>query len=222
MAHHEEQPTAIESVLELLSEHGLGAMAEAMQTLLNEAMKIERAAFLGAAPGERTEERAGYANGFKDKGLRTRVGELALKLAIAEMYVHGVSTRRVTEITRELCGLEVTSTDVSRAAAELDAQLSAWRERALGRCAYLVRDARYEKVRHGGSVIDCAVLVAMGVREEDGKRTLLGVSVSLSEAEVHWRAFLEGLRQRGLQVTKLITSDDRARSALRLQHRRAR
>ena len=241
MAHHEDQPTAIESVLELLSEHGLGAIAEAMQTLLNEAMKLERSEFLRAAPGERTDERTGYANGFKAKALRSRLGELALrvpqvrplpggdplgfypkslerglrseralKLAIAEMYVQGVSTRRVTEITRELCGLEVTSTDVSRAAAELDTQLSAWRERPLGRCPYLVLDARYEKVRHGGSVIDCAVLVAMGVREEDGKRTLLGVSVSLSEAEVHWRAFLEGLRQRGLEVTKLITSDDHA------------
>jgi len=147
MAHHEEQPTAIESVLELLSEHGLGAMAEAMQTLLNEAMKLERSEFLRASPGERTDERAGYANGFKDKTLRSRIGELALrvpqvrplpggaalgfypkslerglrseralKLAIAEMYVQGVSTRRVTEITRDLCGLEVTSTDVSRAA----------------------------------------------------------------------------------------------------------
>ena len=241
MAHHEEQPTAIESVLEVLSEHGLGAMAEAMQTLLNEAMKLERSEFLRAAPGERTDERTAYANGFKAKALRTRVGELALrvpqvralpggeepgfypkslerglrseralKLAIAEMYVQGVSTRRVTEVTRELCGLEVTSAQVSRAAAELDGQLAAWRERPLGRCAYLVLDARYEKVRHGGSVIDCAVLVAMGVREEDGKRTLLGVSVSLSEAEVHWRAFLEGLRQRGLEVTKLITSDDHA------------
>jgi putative transposase len=241
MAHHEEQPTAIESVLEVLAEHGLGAMAEAMQTLLNEAMKLERSEFLRAAPGERSEERTGYANGFKGKTLRTRLGELALrvpqvrplpggeplgfyprslerglrseralKLAIAEMYVQGVSTRRVTEITRELCGLDVTSTDVSRAAAELDAQLAAWRERPLGRCSYLILDARYEKVRHGGSVIDCAVLVAMGVREEDGKRTLLGVSVSLSEAEVHWRTFLEGLRKRGLEVTKLITSDDHA------------
>jgi transposase-like protein len=142
-AHHEEQPTAIESELEVLSEHGLGAMAEAMQTPLNEAMKLERSEFLRAAPGERTDDRAGYANGFKDKALRTRVGELALrvpqvrplpggeplgfypkslerglrseralKLAIAEMYVQGVSTRRVTEITRELCGLDVTSTDV--------------------------------------------------------------------------------------------------------------
>jgi hypothetical protein len=80
MAHHEEQPTAIENVLEVLSEHGLGAMAEAMQTLLNEAMKLERSEFLRAAPGERTDARTGYANGFKDKALRTRVGELALRI----------------------------------------------------------------------------------------------------------------------------------------------
>jgi transposase-like protein len=241
MAHHEEEATPIEHVLEVLTEHGLGAMAEAMQTLMNVAMTLERSEFLRAAPGERSNERIGHANGFKAKTVKSRVGELALrvpqvralpggepvsfypkalerglrseralKLAIAEMYVQGVSTRRVTEVTRELCGLEVTSTQVSRAAAELDAQLSAWRERELGRCAHLVLDARYEKVRHGGSVVDCAVLVAMGVREADGKRMLLGVSVSLSEAEVHWRAFLESLRKRGLEVTELVTSDDHA------------
>ena len=242
MAHHEDQSSsAIDRVLELLSEHGLEAMAGAMQTLMNEAMKLERSAFLGASPGERSAERIGHANGFKDKRVRSRVGELALripqvrplpdgdpvafyprslerglrseralKLAIAEMYVQGVSTRRVTEITRELCGLEVTSAQVSRAAAALDVELSAWRERPLARCAYLLLDARYEKVRHGGAVRDCAVLVAMGVREEDGRRMLLGVSVSLSEAEVHWRSFLESLRKRGLEVTTLITSDDHA------------
>ena len=240
MAHHENEATALEQVLEVLSEHGLGGMAQAMETLLNEAMRLERSAFLGASPGERSSERVGHANGFKDKSLRSRVGTLslripqvrplpggapiafypkslerglrserALKLAIAEMYVQGVSTRRVTEVTRELCGLEVTSTQVSRAAAELDEQLQAWRERPLGRCPYLVLDARYEKVRHGGSVVDCAVLLALGVRQ-DGKRTLLGVSVSLSEAEVHWRSFLESLRKRGLEVTHAITSDDHA------------
>jgi transposase-like protein len=190
VAHHEDEATPIERVLEVLAEHGLGAMAAAMQTLMNEAMKLERSEFLRARPGERTSERIGHANGFKDKTVRSRVGELALKvpqvrplpdgeavsfypralerglrseralkLAIAEMYVQGVSTRRVTEITRELCGLEVTSAQVSRAAAELDAELTAWRERPLGRCRYLVLDARYEKVRHGGAVVDCAVLV---------------------------------------------------------------
>lgn len=241
MAHHEEKATAIEHVLEVLSEHGLEGMAEAMQTLLNEAMKLERSAFLGARPGERSRERIGHANGFKPKTVRSRLGALALqvpqvrplpggepvsfypqalerglrseralKLAIAEMYVQGVSTRKVTEITRELCGLDVTSTQVSRAAAALDEELRAWRERPLPRCRYLVLDARYEKIRHGGSVIDCAVLVALGVREEDGKRMLLGVSVSLSEAEVHWRSFLESLRHRGLAVTTLVTSDDHA------------
>jgi len=242
MAHHDEHSnSAIEQVLGILTDHGLEAMATAMQTLMNEAMKLERSEFLRAAPGERSSERVGHANGFKPKSVRSRVGELALrvpqvrplpggepvsfyprslerglrseralKLAIAEMYVQGVSTRKVTEITRELCGLDVTSSQVSRAAAELDAELSAWRERPLGRCAYLLLDARYEKVRHGGAVRDCAVLVAMGVREEDGKRMLLGVSVSLSEAEVHWRAFLESLQRRGLQVTGLITSDDHA------------
>ncbi len=159
MAHHEEHSSsAIDRVLELLTEHGLEAMATAMQTLMNEAMKLERSEFLGASPGERSAERIGHANGFKDKRVRSRVGELALrvpqvrplpggepvafyprslerglrseralKLAIAEMYVQGVSTRRVTEITRELCGLEVTSAQVSRAAAELDGELSAWR-----------------------------------------------------------------------------------------------
>ena len=242
MAHHdEERSPAIERVLEVLTENGLGAMASAMQTLMNEAMKLERSEFLRASPGERTAERVAHANGFKDKHVRSRVGELllrvpqvrplpggepvsfypralerglgserALKLAIAEMYMQGVSTRRVTEITRELCGLDVTSVQVSRAAAELDGELSAWRERALGRCAYVLLDARYEKVRHGGAVRDCAVLVALGVREEDGKRLLLGVSVSLSEAEAHWRGFLESLQQRGLRVTTLITSDDHA------------
>ena len=91
----------------------------------------------------------------------------------------------MTEITRELCGLEVTSSGVSRAAADLGAQLTAWRERPLGRCPYGVPDARYEKVRHGGAVVGCAALVAMAVRDVDRKRTLLGGSVSLSEAEIH-------------------------------------
>ena len=91
------------------------------------------------------------------------VRERALKLAIAEMSVQGVSTRRVEEITRKLCGLDVTSTEVSRAAADLDELLESWRTRDLGEIPYLLLDARYEKVRHGGRVVSCAVLVAVGV-----------------------------------------------------------
>jgi transposase-like protein len=213
-------------------------MAEAMSLLLNEAMKLERSEFLGADPWERTNKRRGYANGFKDKKIRSRVGELALqipqaraavdgelfyprslerglrseralKLAVAEMYVHGVSTRRVKEITRQLCGLEISSSDVSRAAAQLDEQLEGWRTRTLGETPHLLLDARYEKVRHGGQVISCAVLIAVGV-QADGRRTVLGVSVSLSEAEPHWRDFLASLQERGLHGVKMIVSDDHA------------
>lgn len=236
MPHHGPDRTAFTHVLELLTEHGFDGMANALQILLNEAMEVERAAFLQAEPYERTASRRGFANGFKAKRVATRAGELdlrvpqvrglpegvegfyphalergvrserALKLAIAEMYVQGVSTRRVAEITRELCGVDVSSAQVSRASAALDEELAAWRNRALGRCEYLVLDARYEKVRHGGSVVSCAVLSAIGIGE-DGKRSILGVSVKLSEAEVHWRDFLGELHDRGLHGMKLVASD---------------
>jgi transposase-like protein len=237
MPHHESNPTALVEVLELLTEQGFDGLSNAMQILLNEAMKLERAEFIGAAPHERSTSRRGWANGFKSKHLATRVGEIeldvpqvrgvpdgqegfypksltrglrserALKLAIAEMYIQGVSTRRVTAVVSELCGLDVSSAQVSRAAAALDDELKAWRTRELGRCKYLILDARYEKVRHGGSVVSCAVLSAIGVRS-DGKRSVLGVSVALSEAEVHWRDFLASLMQRKLHGIELIVSDD--------------
>lgn len=234
---HRSDNKAFERVLEVLIENGLEGMAEAMEVVFNEAMKLERADFLQAEPHERTAERRGYANGYKDKRIRSKVGELALripqvrdlkdpgdcfypkslerglrseralKLAVAEMYVQGVSTRRVKEITRRLCGLEVSSTDVSRAAKLLDDELGKWRSREIGEIPYLYLDARYEKIRHGGSVVPCAVLLAIGVRE-DGKRSILGVSVSLSEAEVHWRGFIESLQNRGMHGVRAVTSDD--------------
>ena len=132
--------------------------------------------------------------------------ERALKLAVAEMYVQGVSTRKVAKITAELCGLEVSSSQVSRAAKLLDEELEAWRNRPLEQIEYLIVDARYEKVRVAGSVRDCTVLVAIGI-QPGGHRSVLGVSVSLSEAEVHWREFLVSLKQRGLHGVKLIVSD---------------
>jgi putative transposase len=226
-----DESTPFDQMIQLLDEHGFDGMARAIGILVNEAMKIERADVLRAAPYQRTEERRGYANGFKPKTLNTRIGkvellvpqtrdvefypkslergvrsERALKLAVAEMYVQGVSTRKVTEITRELCGLDVSSSQVSRAAKLLDEELEAWRTRPIGRVPYLIIDARYEKVRHGGTVVDCAVLVAVGVLP-DGKRTVLGVSAALSEAEVHWREFLQSLVERGLHGVELITSD---------------
>lgn len=220
--------------MQLLAEHGFDGLAEAVVILMNEAMKLERREALGAAPYERSEDRRGHANGYKPKTVNSRLGKLdlrvpqtrgvefypsalergersekALKLALAEMYVQGVSTRKVAAITQQLCGFEVSSSQVSRAAELLDEELEKWRTRPLSRVPCLILDARYEKIRHGGSVIDCAVLVAVGVALE-GKRSVLGVSVSLSEAEVHWRDFLASLQERGLHGVELIVSDDHA------------
>jgi transposase-like protein len=138
-----------------------------------------------------------------EKGLRS---ERALKLALAEMYVQGVSTRRVAAITEEMCGFSVSSGQVSQAAAQLDQQLDAWRRRPLGRSRYLWLDAHYEKVRQDGQVRDAAVLKGVGLTEE-GQRSVLGISVSLGEHEVHWRAFLQSLVERGLGGVELVISD---------------
>ena len=232
-----------QEILELLAEHGFEGMAHAMQVLLNEAMKLERSHVLGAQPYERTLERRGYANGYKPKTVEARVGRLelavpqargvafypsalergtrserALKLAVAEMYLQGVSTRKVTAVMEQLCGREVTSMQVSRAVAALDDELAKWRERSVGEIPYLQLDARYEKVRVNGTVVSCSLLVAVGVLP-DGHRTILSVSVSLSEAEVHWREFLANLQARGLHGVQLVTSDDHSglRAALQVR-----
>ena len=122
------------------------------------------------------------------------------------MYVCGVSTRKVSRIVEELCGHEVSSSTVSRLTAQLDEELERWRQRPLGEIPYLIFDARYEHVRHEGTVVDVALLIAIGITPE-GHRTVLGVSVSDSEAEVHWRAFLSSLKNRGLCGVELIVSD---------------
>ena len=223
--------TGISDLAEVLTENGLDGLGGAVALLINEAMKIERSRHLNAAPYERAETRNGHANGFKPKQLKTRVGHLdlqvpqvrggnfypsflekglrserALTLSLAEMYIHGVSTRKVSGILEEMCGFEVTSMDVSRASKALDEEFVRWRNRPLTRYRYLVVDARYEKVRQGGSVVDSAVLIAYGI-DPEGVRHILGVSVSLSEAEVHWRAFFESLVTRGLHGLECITSD---------------
>ena len=138
-----------------------------------------------------------------ERGLRS---ERALTLALAEMYVQGVSTRRVAAITEQLCGVELSSSQVSRATAQLDPILEQWRTRLIGEMPYLYLDARYEKVRQDGQVRDAAVLIAIGV-DRAGRRQVLGVSVSLSEQEVHWRQFLQGLVARGLAGVQLVISD---------------
>lgn len=231
MAYASVNTTQFEQVLELLMENGFGGMAEAMETLMNTAMFLERQKHLGVAHYQRGEERQGYANGFKPKTVKTRVGEIhlkipqvresdfypqslerglrsetALNLSLAEMYVQGVSTRKVAQITESLCGFNISSTQVSEAAAKMDLHLSGWRERKLEAYPQLLLDARYEKVRNGGHVVSCAVLVAIGI-DPKGKRSILGVSVKLSEQEVHWRDFLKSLVDRGLHGVTLVTSD---------------
>jgi len=123
------------------------------------------------------------------------------------MYIQGVSTRKVTEVLQALCGLRVSSSQVSRAVAELDPQFQAWKNRPIGAHPYVLFDARFEKVRIDGSLRDCAILIAIGINE-DGHRTVLGASCALSEAEVHWRTFLESLQERGLHGVRFIASDD--------------
>jgi len=210
-------------------------MARAMELLLNEAMKIERSQALSANLYERTDERRGYANGFKPKTLSTRLGKIelnipqvrgdvefypsalekgirseqALNLAIAQMYLQGVSTRKVEAILQQLCGEGISREQVSNLAQKMDDELQRWRDRPLEHIPYMILDARYEKIHEGGLVRDCALLVAYGVTSE-GRRSVLGVSVALSEAEVHWRSFLRSLKDRGLRGLTLITSDDHA------------
>jgi len=215
-----------------IAEKGLEAIPEMMRILINNAMQVERSKYLQAEQYERTEDRKGHANGYKPKTVKTRVGEItfavpqvreggfypsalekglrserALTITLAEMYVQGVSTRKVKAITEQLCGVEVSAEQVSRATAQLDEVLQEWRERPLGEIQYLYVDARYEKVREAGQVRDAAVLVATGITPQ-GERQVLGVSVSLSEHETHWKAFLKSLKARGMNGVKLVISDD--------------
>jgi putative transposase len=219
-------------IVEQIAVHGLEYLPELIRTVVNTAMKVERQKYLGAELYERSEERRDYANGYKDKTVKTRVGDItfaipqvresgfypealekglrserALTLTLAEMYVQGVSTRKVTAILEQLCGSGVSSSAVSQASKRLDEKLEQWRNSPLGEIGHLFLDARYEKVRQDGEVRDAAVLIAVGV-DLSRHRKVLGVSISLGEQEIHWRAFLESLVKRGLRGVKLIISDD--------------
>lgn len=231
MAMKTKEAEAFAMVYESLLDKGFGGMAEAMEILLNHGMKIEREQHLNVQAYERSDDRNGHANGFKPKTVKTRIGKLAVQvpqvrdssfypmalekglrserafaIALAEMYIKGVSTRKVGKIMEEMCGTEVSSTQVSTATKALDEEFETWRSRKIGEILYLFVDARYEKVRMDGHVVSAALFTAIGVTAE-GKRTILGVSVSYSEHEVHWRAFFEGLVARGMHGLKLIISD---------------
>jgi putative transposase len=222
------------STLNMLVEQGPDAILELFRIMMNEAMKVERTGYLKAQPYERSEERQDYANGFKGRSITTGLGkvdlsipqtresgfypksleagtrsEKALRLALAEMYVQGVSTRKVSKIIEKLCGLEITSSQVSKASLCLDEAVQAFRERKLGAMQVVWLDAQYQKIRKDGHVCDRAILVAVGLNEK-GQREILGVDTASSEAEANWRQFLEALASRGLTGVKLIISDDHA------------
>jgi len=230
MTHQNDYSLSPELVAEI-TQNGLQAVPEMLRVLLNNLMQAERTKYLHADEYERTAERQGHANGFKPKTVKTRVGEVtfaipqvreggfyptalekglrserALTATLAEMYVMGVSTRKVKEITERLCGFEISAEQVSRATAQLDQTLQEWRNRPLGAITYLYLDARYEKVRENSQIRDAAVLIATGITPQ-GERQVLGVSVSLSEQEIHWKDFLKSLKDRGLNAVKLIISD---------------
>lgn len=248
MDEHHHQPTDANDLINLLLQGGLGdGLPRIAEILMNAAMLVERTKHLGAGPYERVEARNGHANGFKPRAFHTSMGGLdlampqvrgsdapfrttllekgsrsdrALKAAIASMYIEGVSTRRVSKVMGELCGFEVSSTQVSNLTAELDAEFTKWRGRPLPEISHLFTDATYYKVRIDGNVRDCATLIAIGIRRDNGKRLVLGVSCALSEAEVHWRGFLAGLKERGIGIPDSVTSDahEGLRAALRATH----
>ena len=229
--------TTIHAIMEYLIANGAIGMARVFGQLFELAMQVEREQHLKAAHYERTPERLGYANGYKPKQIDTPAGTVtiqvpktaghgddpfypqslergqrssrAVMLAVAEMYIKGVSTRQAEDVMREFGIESLSSTQVSRATKLLDEELAAWRNRPLDQMKYLILDALYEKARHDGVVRDVAVLSAIGVGLDE-RRHVLGLSVALSEAEVHWRAFLESLQARGMRGATFIVSDDHA------------
>jgi putative transposase len=209
-------------------------LREIVERVLQELLEAEMTEHIGAAPYERTEKRVGQRNGYKRRTLRTRVGTLnllvpqdregtfstrlfsryqrnekALVLALMEMYVEGVSTRKVKEITEELCGTSFSKSLVSSLAGSLDSELEAWRMRKLEAASYpyLFVDARYEKVRVDGRVLSQGVLIVSGVRD-DGFREILGIEIADTESEATYQQLFRSLKARGLKGVELVVSDD--------------
>ncbi len=204
-----------------------------VERVIQEILETEMTAHLNAEPYERSPERRGYRNGYKPRQLNTRVGTLtlqvpqdrdgtfstqlfaryqrnekALVLALMEMYVEGVSTRKVREITEVLCGTSFSKSLVSELAGQLDTELKAWRNRPLTETTYpyLSVDARYEHVRQGGQIVSHGVLIVAGVRAE-GHREILAVEVADTESEATYHHLFQALKGRGLSGVRLVTSD---------------
>jgi transposase-like protein len=210
-------------------------LREIVERVLQEWLEAEMTEHVGAAPYERTTERKGHRNGHKPRTLRTRVGTLnllvpqdregtfstglfsryqrnekALVLALMEMYVEGISTRKVKDVTEKLCGTSFSKSLVSSLAGRLDSELRAWRGRPLEAESYpyLFVDARYEKVRVDHRIVSQGVLIASAVRAPDGLREILGVEVADTESEATYQEMFRSLKERGLKGVELVVSDD--------------
>jgi transposase-like protein len=222
-----------EALQVILSTEGDNPLRQMLELAVQGALECEMSDHLGAKPYERTDERKGFRNGHRVRILTTAVGDLTLLvpqdregtfqtslferyqrsdkafvLALMEMYVKGVSTRKVADITEKLCGKSFSSQQVSKLARELDSRISDWRTRPLeGDHPYLIVDARYEKVRSGGRVVSMGILIVLGINER-GMREILSVEVADTENATTWSDLFKRLKKRGLSGVLLVTSDD--------------
>lgn len=218
---------------DLLATDSENLLAEILTIGLQRLMELERDHHIGADPYERSDQRRSSRNGYKPRQLYTRVGTLHLRVpqtrdgafypsileryqrsekalvaALAEAYVQGVSTRKMAKVTERLLGKEFSASTISRFSEQLDTELQAWRTRRLsGDYPYVKIDARYERCRRDGMVVDMAVLVAIGVAES-GHRHVLAVETGWGESEAVWSRFIKGLKERGLSGVQLFVSDN--------------
>src|SRR5215208_2077028 len=242
MTQKQNNANAIEQEWREVYQRGPDGIRLLVEKALQEVLEAEMDEALGAQKSERTESRLGYRAGYYARTLVTRVGKLALRVpqdrqghfrtevferyqrsekalvaALAEMYVQGVSTRKVKAITEEVCGHSFSASAISAINKRLDDSLAAFARRPLAEpFPYLILDARYEKVREGGIVTSQAVLIAVGI-DWDGRRQILSVEMANRESRSSWKEFLLGLRARGLHGVELVVADDHAglRAAIR-------
>jgi transposase-like protein len=204
-----------------------------VRAILQEVLEAEMTDALGAGKGERVEGRLGYRSGYYGRSLVTRIGKIELRVpqdrqgrfstelferyqrsekalmaALAEMYVQGVSTRKVKAITEELIGHSFSASSISAVVKKLDGELARFAQRRLNEAfPYLILDARYDKVRIDSVIQSQAVLIAVGI-DWEGRRQILGVELANRESRSSWREFLLGLKARGLRGVEFVVSDD--------------
>ena len=210
------------------------SLREVIEQFVNQVLEQQRTEQINAEPYERTEQRRGMRNGYKERGLTTRVGTLTLRVpqirngifttdiferyqrseraliaTLMEMVVNGVSTRKVARITEELCGTSFSASTVSQLCKDLDVSLRAWKERDLSKTLYpfLILDGIVIKVREDGKVRPFSLLVATGINQE-GYREILGMELGNSETEESWSKFFKDLKARGLRGVDIVVSDN--------------